>query len=108
MTLTDSLARATDPGTSHRAARELDPDTITRQQAAILELLREHPDGLTDRELTQRYFEQAQRRGWPITEPDSVRKRRSQLKNKGRVFAEEARTDSRTNRPGAVWKVAQR
>ncbi len=101
----DSLARNTDPGTSHAAARAIDITTITRQQAAILELLGESEKGLTDRELTVKYFARAADRGWPQTELDSVRKRRSQLASKGKVITSEFRRDERTHRDVAIWRV---
>lgn len=99
------LARNTDPGTSHAAAKAIDTDSVTRQQAAILSILREHPGGLTDRELTVKYFARAADRDWPITELDSVRKRRSQLTSKGKVITTEFRRDERTHRDAALWRV---
>lgn len=80
--MTETLARATDPSTSHdavpaRPKREL-------QKQAILALYAE-VGPMTDHELTWQYERQRTRRGWPATQRDSVRKRRAELKADGRV-----------------------
>lgn len=79
---TAPLARTTDPGTSHAAvpARE----KREAQKNAILWLLR-NLGPMTDHELTYQYEQHRTREGWPATQRDSVRKRRSDLKNEGRV-----------------------
>jgi hypothetical protein len=102
------LARNADPRTSHRAAESLDDDVLTRQQQAILTLLRESPEGLTDRELTVKYFAVAEKRGWPITEFDSVRKRRSTLTTRGLVVSTTYKRDPRTHRDAGIWRVTSR
>ncbi|OAZ40916.1 hypothetical protein A9Z40_02960 [Microbacterium arborescens] len=77
------LARLTDPHTSHNAT----PARPKREQQklAILSLLRE-VGPMTDHELTWQYDRKRARNGWPATRSDSVRKRRAELKNEGRVY----------------------
>lgn len=102
------LARNSDPLTSHVAGESLDSDVLTRQQAAILEILADYPQGLTDRELTVKYFSHAEKNGWPITEPDSIRKRRSTLTSRRLVVATTYKRDERTHRDAGLWRVLPR
>lgn len=97
------LARPTDPQTSHDAvpARA----KLERQKRAILELLAECGP-MTDHELTWQYSNQRARRGWPATRDDSVRKRRAELKNEGRVV-DTGRVSGFYGSPASiVWAVA--
>lgn len=80
--MTTTLARATDPTTSHQAVPPRERREL--QKRAILALLHEHGP-MTDHELTWRYERERLRRGWPATQRDSVRKRRAELKNDDRV-----------------------
>lgn len=99
------LSRNNDLPTSQAAERALAEDTLTRQQHAILEILREHPDGLTDRQLTRIYGNVALDRDYPLTELDSVRKRRSMLTRKGLVITKQFVRDPKTNRDAAIWRA---
>jgi hypothetical protein len=96
------LARATDPATSRLAAAQLSPEALSIQKAAIVELLTEHPRD--DRELTVAYFNLAESRGWPVTDFDSIRKRRSQLTQAGKVIAVGTHV-GRLHREVNVWGV---
>lgn len=102
-TSTRELARTTDPQTSHTAAAQLDAHQLGLQKAAILELLTEQPRD--DHELTHAYFNLAIERGWPVTDWDSIRKRRSQLTEAGAVIAFGTHP-GRYTRPVTVWTVA--
>lgn len=97
------LARRSDPSTSHDAASKLNGADLSKQKAAILELLAEEPRD--DHALTVAYFNLADKRDWPITDPDSIRKRRAQLKNAGKVQAA-GTTVGHTGREVTVWAVA--
>ncbi|MGO3234783.1 hypothetical protein [Agrococcus casei] len=79
---TQNLARATDPHTSHDAVPPRERREL--QKSAILWLLRT-VGPMTDHELTWQYDRNRLRHGWPATQRDSVRKRRAELKNDGRV-----------------------
>lgn len=100
------LARTLDPETSHAAADGLNSETVTRQMAAVLELLTEEPRD--DRELVDAYFNLADEREWPHTEADSIRKRRSHLSKMTppRVVAEGRHRSRHTGKLVTVWKVA--
>lgn len=78
------LARSTDPQTSHRAV----PSRASReeQKEAILWLLT-NVGPMTDHELTFQYQSYRAEKDWPATQTDSIRKRRSDLKNEGRVHS---------------------
>lgn len=97
------LARPSDPQTSHdavpaRAKRE-------EQKRAILLLLSECGP-MTDHELTWQYTKQRARRNWPATQNDSVRKRRAELKNDGRVV-DTGRVSGFAGSPAStVWAAA--
>lgn len=97
------LARTTDPATSHAAipARQ----KREAQKRAILTLLTE-VGPMTDHELTWQYSNQRARRGWPATQADSVRKRRADLKNEGRVVSTGRVSGFAGSRPSIVWAAA--
>lgn len=97
------LARSSDPVTSHEAAESLSQEVLSRQKEAILSLLTLKPS--TDRELTARYFDAQDANGWPNTDRDSVRKRRAQLKNAGRVEVVGITTPT-TGKRAQIWGVA--
>jgi len=97
------LARRSDPATSHAAAEHLDDHALSVQKTAILDLLAEEPRD--DHNLTQAYFNLATERGWPITDWDSIRKRRAQLVNAGKATAVGTHP-GRYGRDVTVWGVA--
>lgn len=98
-----NLARNTDPQTSHDAI----PSAAQRadQKSAILWLL-EQVGPMTDYELARHYGEHRAAHGWPATQPDSVRKRRADLKNEGRVIATGETASAPGHRTSTVWGVA--
>jgi len=98
-----SLARTHDPRSSVQAGAAVErSNAATAQKAAIIALLREQP--MTDRALTTRYMAVAVERGYPGTEPDSVRKRRSDLTRASIVVFDHFEQNGR-GRDIAVWKV---
>ena len=98
-----TVLRDGDPETSHRAAEALSAETLGVQKTAILELLAE--ENRTDHQLTEAYFNLAEARGWPVTDRDSIRKRRAQLKDAGKVVAAGTERGPR-GRDVTVWTVA--
>lgn len=80
--MTDLFARSSDPETSYAAV----PPRPKReeQKNAILWLLG-NVGPMTDHELTWQYSHWRGKKNWPATQSDSVRKRRAELKNEGRV-----------------------
>lgn len=97
------LARTTDPDTS----RDAIPTRPKReaQKSAILTLLRE-VGPMTDHELAWQYNNQRARRGWPATQLDSVRKRRAELKNDGRVVNTGSVSGFAGSPASTVWAAA--
>lgn len=92
--------RESDPLSSHQAADS------NRNRAAVEEAvyrLLEH-ESMTDPELTARYFEDP---SLPVTQFDSVRKRRSDLLGKGRVVATNVTRLTPSGRRAIVWGVAK-
>ena len=77
-----ALARNTDPDTSRAAV----PGRQRReeQKNAIIYLLTELGP-MTDHQLAHEYKTRRAQHNWPATQLDSVRKRRGELKNEGRV-----------------------
>lgn len=75
--------RESDPVTSHAAADSNTKEHRSAVEAGVLEILAS--ETCTDEVLTKFYFSQRYFYGWPDTHPDSVRKRRSDLTNRGLV-----------------------
>jgi hypothetical protein len=96
-----TLARTTDPGTSHEAAGSLVAVRITRTRQAILECLRRHPDGLSDEQIAQHY------RG-PAASPSGLRTRRSELTEAGLIRDSGRKTRTRSGRRTIIWTAAVR
>lgn len=107
MSTTDAnrQARRTDPNTSHKAVPAA--EQRARQKAAILHLLRTIGP-MTDHELTYQYSQARTREGWPATQPDSVRKRRAELKNDG-IVVNTGRTSGFAlgHAPSIIWAAAE-
>lgn len=106
MPITDGspiLARTTDPGTSHAAvpARQKREE----QKNAILWLL-ENVGPMTDHELQFQYKRLRAEHNWPATQLDSVRKRRSELKNERRVVATDRVSGIGGGPASVVWASA--
>lgn len=85
-------ARATDPSTSHEAARRVKAGT---DKAAVLRVHHNHPGGLTD-------FELADRMGRAQT---SVGVRRGSLVRDGLVVATETRRATPSGAMAIVWRI---
>jgi hypothetical protein len=105
MTAPDSraLARATDPATSHEAVPLVAVRAV--QKAAILEILATVGPA-ADFQIESVYGVVRVSRGWPRTQGDSIRKRRSELLNEGKV--EDNGTTHRNPSSGkhcTVWRV---
>ena len=96
-------ARTSDPDTSHAAAQSLTPETLRLSQAAVLDLLRGYPAGLTDQGLAQAYGN-----GWPgPAQSDSgLRTRRAELVRGGLVVDTGRRERLASGRQAVVWAVA--
>ena len=86
-----SLARNTDPSTSHEA---MSAPTATQLEALVLDVLRKHPDGLTTEQLAE------------ITDISlvTVSPRLRPLTNKGFV-GQSGRRQNRSGRSAIVWKA---
>lgn len=94
-----TLARVTDPQTSHQAARQLHAVTITRTRSEILRLLRAAPDGLTDPQIEERFTIAHSLSG--------VRTRRKELQAAGQVRDSGRRVRGATGRKMIVWTVTR-
>ncbi len=86
------LARTTDPGTSHAAAREIVPHLAGLRLAAV-EAVGRHP-GLTATELS---------RAEGITDPRVLNRRLGECESMGLVRRGPARVCSVTGRSAATW-----
>lgn len=98
------LARTTDRATSHdavppRAKRE-------EQKRAILWILTAKGP-MTDHQLAHEYRKLRAQHNWPATQLDSVRKRRSELKNEGRVYDTGVTAGWGTGPASTVWAVVE-
>jgi hypothetical protein len=91
--------RPTDPDTSQAAAKSV-VDSLTLVQQRILEIHGEHPDGLTDEELTELYI-----LSFGYAGESSIRSRRHDLTTKGRFEDTGLRRELRSGRNGIVWRL---
>ena len=89
-----TVARTTDPETSHQASLFAQPKARTHRDLA-LHVLRTHPEGLTD-------FELAAITGIPQT---SIGVRRGELTKHGIVWDSGKRRNSPSGSPAIVWKT---
>jgi hypothetical protein len=92
-------ARASDPDTS-KAAAESVAEGVTLVQKRVLDLHSEHPEGLTDEELTDLYIET-----YGPTGESSIRSRRHDLTSKGKFEDTGLRRELRSGRKGIVWRL---
>jgi hypothetical protein len=93
-------ARITDPETSHEAADSVKDTTITQEK--ILQLFKKYKK-LTDTQVETLYYETYK----VYQTPQSLRSRRAELVQKGRIeFAEEWGV-SPTGRRARVWKLVK-
>lgn len=103
---TRTLARATDPATSHAAAAEAVERTRTIRERVALILGAAGPAGLTHDEIIGHYRRQAARLGWKPASDSGIRTRVRELVAAGaveRVPAEIGR--SRYGRASIVWRA---
>jgi len=97
-------ARRTDPETSHAAAASLTPDTLRASQAAVLKVLENYPQGLTDVDLVDNYGNGV-RLGLPFQSASGIRSRRAELVAGGLVVDTGARAVLPSGRKAIVWAV---
>ena len=90
---TGPTARPTDPATSLQAPKG---DTLVGLQAAVMDVHRAHPNGLTDEEL---------RTHLPMLNGGSVVKRRTELTAAGLVFDTGTTRTTYSGRAAIVWRV---
>jgi hypothetical protein len=93
--------RTTDPDTS-RAAAESVAGSVTLVQKRVVEIHSEHPEGMTDEELTDAYIGLYGPAG-----QSSVRSRRHDLAVKGRFIETTLRRKLRSGRSGIVWQLSR-
>lgn len=93
-------ARLSDPSTSLAAAGSLNAQRLTATREAILTVLREHPDGLTDADIADRYH-------GPEASPSGLRTRRSELCDLGLVADTGRRQLLTSGRHAIVWSHSQ-
>lgn len=91
----EPCARATDPSTSHEAAKTATSNAAKGRQIALV-LLTLNPSGLTD-------FELAKLSGWQQT---SIGKRRGELRDAGQVIDSGERRPAPSGAAAIVWKIA--
>lgn len=100
-----SLARSSDPHTSHLAARKV-KETLNARQQDVLMVARQMPD-FTDEELEERFAASVARKTVEHQEPSSLRTRRSELEKKGLVGRTMFRRPSRkTGNAMTVWSAS--
>lgn len=105
MTEPQAHARTTDPGTSHEAADSITSEKIRISQAAVLQTLREHPEGLTDVDLVRIYGERPDREA-PPQSPSGIRTRRHELVELEKVRDTGRRERLASGRQAIVWAVS--
>ncbi|MFP7696946.1 hypothetical protein [Trueperella sp. LYQ143] len=99
MTSNAYRARHNDPDTSHKAAARL--SDIEREYQRILTAFDTHGD-MTDSELEEIAVEEQ----WPHAGNNYYRRRRSDLKNAGKIFITPYRRENRNGNSEAVWTIA--
>ena len=96
------LARQDDPPTSKQAAEEIRP-SIGKLQAAFLAALKDLGGGpATAREVAERAKEMGLHR-----EPESIRKRASELEDMRLIQVVEVRRCSVTNKVAETWRLTE-
>lgn len=103
---TRTLARATDPATSHSAAAEAAPRSATiRERVGLILWL--HPEGMTHDGIIGEYRRQAARLGWKPASDSGIRTRVRELVADGEVVkVEDTAGRSRYGRTSVVWRAA--
>lgn len=98
-------ARRTDPSTSHEAA-DRTSGSLSYMQSLVLGIFK-ILGSATDDELGTYYTLMQSSQGWPVTHPDTPRKRRSDLTKRGLlVDSGETRVNS-FGSPETVWVMAR-
>ena len=92
------LARKGDPETSFEAASSLKAVRITKTRQAILDLLQEHPAGLSDEQIARAYQ-------GPEASPSGLRTRRAELADAGLVVDTGRRARTRSGRRTILWAL---
>ena len=94
-----AIARASDPATSHAAAKEIRP-CVGKLQAAFLAALKDLGGARTAREIAERARELGLHR-----EPESIRKRASELEDMRMIQVVEVRRCSITNKVAESFRL---
>lgn len=94
-----AVARRSDPGTSHAAARSV--ERLRDRQQAVLDLLR-RLGPMTDEEIAQAYAQF----DLPKQSPSGLRTRRSELQHAGFVEDSGERRTTESGRSSIVWREA--
>lgn len=104
--MTITLARSSDPDTSHMA---VEPQPLSELRRIVLDIFRERDAdelGMTDSELDDFYAAHYDKRGWPAVRYETPRKRRSDLANMDLLVDSSFRRRNRFGRLEAVWVLA--
>lgn len=109
----ETLARASDPATSHAAAAKVRPlrTTVRSRVEAILTATDAGRAGMTHDEIISAYRRYALRLGWPPASDSSIRTRCKELQRDGQVVQVPAEDPdsygrSRFGRPAVRWRAA--
>lgn len=109
----ETLARRTDPGTSHAAAAAVRPlrTTVRSRVEAILTATAAGSAGMTHDEIIAAYRRYSLRLGWPAASDSSIRTRCKELARDGLVEqvppdSRDALGQSRFGRPSVRWRAA--
>ena len=98
-------ARRGDPVTSLEAAGSLAVVRLTKVRQGILDVLRAHPDGLSDEQIAAAYFHGG---FGPKASPSGLRTRRSELVEGGLIADSGRRTRTQSGRRTIVWVLVLR
>lgn len=98
-----ATARLTDPETSHKAARSLTTEAMTKTQTAILELLARYE--LTDEGIKELYNKSVELGYWKPVSESGLRSRRAELVERGLV-TRAGIGKTRFGRECIIWKLA--
>lgn len=102
-----TLARSTDPSTSHAAAESV--TELTVKQAAVLRCLGLYENGLTDQSLVMLYQHHARSSDlYPYQSESGIRTRRSELVAQGLVRDSGRRRTTDSGRQAIVWVSSAR
>jgi hypothetical protein len=102
----EAHARTTDPGTSHAAAKSIDPDRLRETQEAVLACFREF-NAMHHELLVETYESVYRDRGWPKQSVSGLRTRTSELCSAGLLRASGGTVTLQSGRQSIVWEVVR-